>query len=129
LNLNKKFQNWNVNFQIQITIFTIEMSIFRPTNSFLNGNINFENPTFYYVIMALPFKWKNILKQKKNYGNSNILQCKNIIFKKTNPLKETKLLQDITTLSLIPSFYTSQNIIFQKSSHKNRPTTCGSKIH
>jgi hypothetical protein len=62
----------------------------------------------------------------KNYGNSNNSPCKNIIFKK-NLLKETKLLQDITTLSLIPSFYTSQNIIFQKSLHKNRPTTWGSK--
>jgi hypothetical protein len=38
-----------------------------------------------------------------------------------NPLKETKILQDITTLSLISSFNTSQNIIFQKSSYKNRP--------
>jgi hypothetical protein len=48
--------------------------------------------------------------------------------KKKNPLKETKLLQDITTLSLIPSFNTSQNIIFQTSSHKNKPTTCGPKF-
>jgi hypothetical protein len=38
-----------------------------------------------------------------------------------NPLKETKILQDIRTLDLISSFNTSQNIIFQKSSHKNRP--------
>ncbi len=37
---------------------------------------------------------KSILRQKKNYGNSNISPCKNIIFKK-NPLKETKSLQDI----------------------------------
>ncbi len=33
----------------------------------------------------------------KNYDNSNILPCKNIILKK-NPLKETKILQDIITL-------------------------------
>jgi hypothetical protein len=32
---------------------------------------------------------KNILRQKKNYGNSNISPCKNIILQK-NPLKETK---------------------------------------
>jgi hypothetical protein len=31
---------------------------------------------------ALPFTLKSILMQKKNYGNSNISQCKNIIFKK-----------------------------------------------
>ncbi len=40
---------------------------------------------------------------------------------KKNPLKETKILQDIITLQLISSFNTSQNIIFQKSSYKNRP--------
>ncbi len=38
-----------------------------------------------------------------------------------NPLKETKILQDIINLELIISFNTSQNIIFQKSSCKNRP--------
>jgi hypothetical protein len=42
---------------------------------------------------------------------------------KKNPLKETKILQDIITLELMWSFNTSQNIIFQKSSYKNRPTT------
>jgi hypothetical protein len=71
--------------------------------------------------MALPFTLNNILRQKKDDGNSNISPCKDIIFLK-NPLKETKLLQNITTLSLIPSFNTSQIIIFQKSSYKNRPT-------
>jgi hypothetical protein len=60
--------------------------------------------------MALPFTWKNVLRQKRIYENSNISPCKIIIFRK-NPLKETKLLQDATTLSLIPSFNTSQNII------------------
>jgi hypothetical protein len=45
--------------------------------------------------MALPFTSKSILRrQKKNYENSNMSPCKNIIFKK-NPLKETKILQDI----------------------------------
>ncbi len=43
------------------------------------------------------------------------------------PLKETKILQDIITLKLISSFNTSQNIIFQKSSYKNKPTTQGPK--
>ncbi len=38
------------------------------------------------------------------------------------PLKETKILQDIIiNLQLISSFNTSQNMIFQKSSYKNRP--------
>jgi hypothetical protein len=42
--------------------------------------------------MALPpFTFKSILRQKKNYGNSNISPWKNIILKK-KPLKETKTL-------------------------------------
>jgi hypothetical protein len=47
-----------------------------------------------------------------------------------SPPKETKILQDITTLQLISSFKTSQNIIFQKSSYKNRPSyyLVGAKI-
>jgi hypothetical protein len=40
-----------------------------------------------------------------------------------NPLKETKFLQNIMLVQLISSFNTSQNIIFPKSSYKNRPTT------
>jgi hypothetical protein len=46
--------------------------------------------------VALPFTFfkKSILRQKKNYGNLNILAFKNVIFKK-NPLEETKILQDI----------------------------------
>jgi hypothetical protein len=38
--------------------------------------------------VALPFTLlKCILRQKENYGNSNISPCKNIVFKK-NPPKE-----------------------------------------
>jgi hypothetical protein len=47
--------------------------------------------------VALPFILKSILTQKKNYGNSNISPCKNIIFEKTSSKKETKILQDIIT--------------------------------
>jgi len=32
--------------------------------------------------MALPFTLKSILRQKKNYGNSNISSSKNIVLKK-----------------------------------------------
>jgi hypothetical protein len=32
----------------------------------------------------LPFTLKSIARQKKNYGNSNISPCKNIIFKKSS---------------------------------------------
>jgi hypothetical protein len=47
--------------------------------------------------VALPFTFKSILRAKKNFESSNISPCKTIFFKK-NPLKETKILQDITTL-------------------------------
>jgi len=51
---------------------------------------------------------KKYLKAKrKNYGNSNISPCKNYNLQK-NPLKETKMLQDIITLYLISSFNTNQ---------------------
>jgi hypothetical protein len=46
--------------------------------------------------MALPFTFKSIWRQKKNYGNSNISPCKNTIFKTSS--KRTKILQDIRTL-------------------------------
>jgi hypothetical protein len=47
--------------------------------------------------MALPFTLKTILRQKKSYGNSYISPCKIYNLQK-NPLKETKILQDIITL-------------------------------
>ncbi len=34
--------------------------------------------------VALPFTLKSILRKKKNYGNSTISQCKNIIFQKSS---------------------------------------------
>jgi hypothetical protein len=40
--------------------------------------------------MTLPFTAKSILRQKKNYGNSNISACKNKTHQK-NPPKETKI--------------------------------------
>jgi hypothetical protein len=79
----------------------------------------------------------------KSYGNSNISPWKkNNLHQKKNPLKETKILQDIiNSIQIssfkknsskrnqkisryiinsiqISSFNTSQNIIFQKSSYK-----------
>jgi hypothetical protein len=62
-------------------------------------------------IVALPFTLKSILRQKENYESSNISPCKNIIFKKSSKV--------ITNLK----FQHKPNIIFQKSSYKNRPIT------
>ncbi len=49
--------------------------------------------------LALPFTLKSVLRQMKNYGNSNILPCKYFALQKynlqKNPLKEIKILQDI----------------------------------
>jgi hypothetical protein len=50
-----------------------------------------------------------------------------MIFKK-NPLKETKILEDIITLYLISSINSRQNIIFQKSSYKKKTYYLKAKI-
>jgi hypothetical protein len=41
--------------------------------------------------VALPFKLKNTLRQKKNYGSSNISPCKNINFKTQSSKKNQNL--------------------------------------
>ncbi len=59
--------------------------------------------------VALPFTLKrSILRQKKNYGNSNISPCQNIIFKKC-PLKEIQN----------PSRYYKFIIFWQKKNYGN----------
>jgi hypothetical protein len=45
--------------------------------------------------VALPFTLNNILRQKKNYENSNISPCKNVIFKKSSKRNQNR--QDIIT--------------------------------
>jgi hypothetical protein len=65
---------------------------------------------------------KQYLKAKEKLWKFQYFTMQKYNLKK-NPLKKIKFLQDITTLSQIPSFKTSQNIIFQKSSYKNRSTT------
>jgi len=67
--------------------------------------------SYYYELL---FTLKSILKQKKNYGNSNISPCKKIYTLEKILLRETKILQYIITLYLISNSNTSQNIIFQK---------------
>jgi hypothetical protein len=49
------------------------------------GDLNVTNKTKQAVChtVALPFTLKSILRQKKNYGNSNISPCTNIILKKS----------------------------------------------
>jgi len=74
--------------------------------------------------MALPFTFlKSILRQKKNYGNSNISPCKNIIFKKSSETNQnpSRYYNSIINESQVST--QSQNIIFQRSSYKNKPIT------
>jgi len=40
--------------------------------------------------MALTFQFKSTLRKKKNYGNSNISPCKNIIYKKKSSKRNQK---------------------------------------
>jgi hypothetical protein len=62
--------------------------------------------------VALPFTLKSILRQKKNYGNSNISPYKNIILKKSlKPKKKSFIilklynnLSQVSTQAKISSF-------------------------
>jgi hypothetical protein len=59
----------------------LKMKLLSPKNSY-------EHPSYpkqgVCRTLALPFTLKRILRQKKNYGNSNISSCKNIVFKKSS---------------------------------------------
>jgi hypothetical protein len=66
------------------------------------------------------------IKRKKNLKREGRIiksqMCHNAkIYFSNNPHKETKILPTIITLPLISSSNTSQNLIFQKSSYRNRP--------
>jgi hypothetical protein len=61
---------------------------------------------------------KEYFKEKEELWKFQYFTMQKYNLQKKILVKETKLLQDITTLTLIPSFNTRQNIIFQKSSHK-----------
>ncbi len=82
-----------------------------------------------HTVAFLPFTLKSILRQKKNYGNSNISPCQNIIFKKS--FKRNQKSSRYYYNSIITNLkfqHKPKIIIFQKSSYKNRPIiTYGSK--
>jgi len=48
--------------------------------------------------VALPFTLKSILRKKKNYGNSKYFTVQKCNLPKENPLKETKIFQNIIPL-------------------------------
>jgi len=68
-----------------------------------------------YRTVALPFTFKRILRQKKNYGNSNISTCKNIIFKKSSKRNQnpSRYYNSITNLKfqLKPKYHLSKILI------------------
>jgi len=68
--------------------------------------------------VALPFTLKSILRQKKNYGNSNISPCKNRIFKKSSKRNQnpSKYHNSITNLK----FSTQAKISSFKNPHIKR---------
>jgi hypothetical protein len=69
--------------------------------------------------VALPFTL--VLRQKKNYGNSNISPCKNIIFKKSSKRNQnpSRYYNSITNLK----FEHKPKISSFKNPHINKPTT------
>jgi hypothetical protein len=66
--------------------------------------------------VALPFTLKSILRQKKNYENSNISPCKNIIFKKSSKRNQN------------PSRYYYHNSIITNLQFQHKPKYYLSKI-
>jgi len=61
-----------------------------------------------YHTVALPFTLKSILRRKKNYENSNISPCKNIIFKsflsKSFKIPQLITISQVSTQAKISSF-------------------------
>jgi hypothetical protein len=97
-------------------------SLFFKKNSYFN-NLKF---THHSIIkkqgvchtMALPFTLKSILRQKKNYGNSNISPCKKIKKSSKRNQNRSKYCNFVTNLKL----QHKPKISSSKNPHiKNRP--------
>jgi len=63
---------------------------------------------------------KSILRQKKNYGNSNISRCKKIIFKKSSKRNQNPSRNYYNSVTNLKFQHKPKNISFQKSSYENR---------
>jgi hypothetical protein len=75
-----------------------------------------------YHIVASPFYIKKYLVQKKNYGNSSISPCQNIIIFEINSLKETQnLSRYYNSITNLKFFQYKPKYHLSKSSYKNRP--------
>jgi len=71
--------------------------------------------------MSLPFALQGILRQKKNYENSKYFTMQKYNLQKIPSERNQNASTYYDSRTQISSFNTSQNIIFQKSSYKNRP--------
>jgi hypothetical protein len=71
--------------------------------------------------VAFPFTLKCVSGQKKNYGNSNISPCKNIIFKKSSKRNQnpSKYYNSITNLKFQhkPKYYLSKILISKQTNY------------
>jgi len=63
--------------------------------------------------LALPFTLQSIIRQKKNYGNSNISPCKSIIFKLSSKRNQNppRYYNSITNLQHKPKYHLSKTLI------------------
>ncbi len=97
---------------------------FKNSPNFQNHKIEKENPMTTSQCqqgvchtVALPFTLKSILRQKKDYENSNISPCENIIFKKSSKRNQnpSQYLNSITNLKFQhkPKYHLSK-ILIQK---------------
>jgi hypothetical protein len=68
--------------------------------------------------VALPFTLKGILRQKKNYENSIISLCENIIFKKSSLKKNQNPSRYYTTITNLKFQHKPKYHLSKKSSYK-----------
>ncbi len=78
-----------------------------------------------YHTVALPFTLKSILRQKKNYGYSNISPCKHIIFKKSSKRNQNPS-RYYNSITILKSQH-KPNYHLSKILNKNIPFTYGPK--
>jgi len=75
-------------------------------------------------IVTLPFTLKSILRQKKNYRNSNIISpSRNIIFQKSSKRNQIPSRYYNSIITNLKFQHKPKSIMFQKSSYKNRSIT------
>jgi hypothetical protein len=102
-----------------ILLQTLEFSLklekhITTTLSLVQNPVTFKNQGVCHTV-ALTFTLKSILRQKRNYGNSNISSCKNINFKTSSRRNQTpsRYYNSITNLRFQhkPTYHLSKILI------------------